>query len=379
MKTIGIVASELEKTNTRAGIARMLFELLKYISNVPGIEKKFRIILYFRAKIPKIDFLDHPVFEKKVLKFIKPSFALYYNFLIPWIGIKHKIDIMFFTTFMLPLFYFKKSHVIIHDTIFKAHPEWFDWFHRISYRILIDYAAKKASKIFTLTQAAKKDIMNYYKVEPERIIVSAPGLDFKPVKDEKLIKRVKNKYKIEKDFIFYTGQIIIRRRVKESILAFEAIANQFPNLQFLVSHRDLTNPAQNIDKLIKIINEKLGRNAIIRTIFVQEKDLPVLYSAAKAFVYASEYEGFGLPPAEATMCGTASITGTNDAALEIFTEKGAFFIKNPCNVDEITEQMFKALTNEKKRQEVIKCGQESLKKYTWENHAKKVLHAWEND
>jgi len=86
-----------------------------------------------------------------------------------------------------------------------------------------------------------------------------------------------------------------------------------------------------------------------------------------------------LPPAEATMCGTPSITGTNDAALEIFTEKGAFFIKNPCNVDEIKEQMFKALTNEKKIQEVIKYGQESLKKYTWGHYTKKVLDAWEND
>lgn len=369
MTRIGIVAFELEKTNTRAGIARMLFELLKYISSVKDIEKRFKFVLYFRASIPNIEFLNHPVFEKKVLKFIKPSFLIYFNFLIPYIGIKDKIDVMFFTTFMLPLLYFKKSIVIIHDTIFKAHPEWFDLFHRIAYRVLIDHAARKASKILTLTKAAKKDIIKYYKVEPERIVITSPGLDFKPVNDENLIKKVKEKYNIKKDFIFYTGQMVIRRRVRESILAFDKIANQFPDLQFLISHRDVNN--QNIDELIKEINKKGER--IIRIKFINEQDLPVLYSAAKVFIYASEYEGFGLPPAEATMCGTPSITGANQAALEIFGENGAFFVKDSKDINQIAEQMIESLTNIEKAKQIAKNGRESLKKYTWLDHGKKVL------
>ncbi len=380
MKHIGIAGFELEKINTKAGAARMLSELLQYITLQTDIEQQMKITIYFRDRIPEDPILNHPVFIKKVLKFIKPSFSLYYNMLLPHEARKDKVDFVFFPTFMLPLFYNGKSIVVIHDTIFKAHPEWFPWKHRIAYRLLINRAARKATQIHTDCNDAKKDIIRLYGVEPKRIVVTHLGID--PQKSTaKLsnneIDTLKAKYGLTtKRFIFYTGQIMIRRRVKESMLAFEKISHNFPDMQFLVSHRDVSVPPQHIDDLAKQINQRMGREAIVRTKFVDEQDLHHIYGLAKLFVYASEYEGFGLPPAEATMHGTPSLTGNNGAAKEIFSPNGAFFVDNPSNVNEIAKVMYYALTDESKRASVVYHGQENLKSYTWERYCKQVLKLW---
>lgn len=377
MKHIGISGFELEKENTRAGAARMLLELLSYIAKIPDIEKSMKITLYYRARIPAISILQHPVFHHKVLKIWRPSFSMYYNILLPRAAKKDNVDFVFFPTFMLPFWFRGRSIVVIHDTIFKEHPHWFPLTHRIAYRILIQRAARKASVIFTLTNHAKKSIVKHYGVEPKRIVVAYLGIDPHSEGGHMLdTKYILKKYGIDREYIFYTGQIFIRRHVRESMLAFEKIAPDFPNFQFLVSHRDISIPPQHIDLLAEQINHRLGRKAILRTAFVDDSDLMTLYREARLFVYASEHEGFGLPPAEATMTGTPALTGANGAAEEIFGKSGAFFVKNPSDPNEIAQVMKTALTDERMRSNVIAEGQKNLHSLTWERYARQIVDFW---
>lgn len=378
MKRIGISGFELEKGNTRAGAARMLFELLSYIADLPNIEKNFTIFIYFRDHIPEIPVLNHPVFVSKVLKKFRSSFSLYYNVLLPIEAKKDNVDFVFFPTFMLPIFYSGKSIVVIHDTIYKEHPEWFPLLHRIAYRFLITRAAKKATVIFTITHDAKKSIVMHYGVEPKRIFVALLGIDPKYAGDMATKNEILKKYGLKGNYIFYTGQIFIRRHVRESMLAFEKIANDFPSYQFLVSHRDISVPPQKIDLLASEINQRLGRQAIVRTPFVDESDLSTVYKNAALFVYASEHEGFGLPPTEATMSGTPALVGKNGAAMELFGSDGAFFVDNPSNPEEIAAVMKFALENPQAREQKVAEGQKKLKDLTWRRYAKQVFDFWEH-
>ena len=108
--------------------------------------------------------------------------------------------------------------------------------------------------------------------------------------------------------------------------------------------------------------------------WLSDDDLVLAYNTAKAFVYPSLYEGFGLPLLEAMACGTPIIASQTSSIPEVAGEAALYF--NPHEIEDIVRAMNEVLANET-AQTLIELGRKRVSQFGWENTAKKMLEAYQ--
>ena len=378
---IGIDAHNLE--GQRTGVGRVLFNLFKQWNyfNLPNLE----FILYFKKEIPddlprgKAGLrLKKPNFKKRILKapFNLQSNALFRHYSLHNEATKDKLDILFCPDYVAPILYKGKTALILHDIIYQAHPELYNWpsfWDRILLKKFSKISAKKAKIIFTPSEFSRQEVIKYYKINPDKVstILLAADDNFKPINDQKKLNEIKKKYQIKDKFILHIGSIFNRRHLPEAIKAFEKLSKKLPNYQFLIVGVNHTNPFINIDKLIK-------NKPIIHINYLQSRDLPLLYNAADLLVYLSDYEGFGLPVLESISCGTP-VVAKPIASIPEVAGKAAIYIQDNSDINEIEKAIYKGLTNQELRSNLIEKGLEQAKKFSWEKCAQKYLDVLMNN
>jgi glycosyltransferase involved in cell wall biosynthesis len=356
---IGIDCHNLEEKRT--GTSRYLMNLLKYWA-----KENAEFVLYFKNQVPK-DIPKNQNFQTKILN--SHSNAWFEHILLPRAIKKDRIDIFFSPSYILPLKILPrrqagpkrvKTAVAIHDISYEAHPEWFSLTNRILLRWVSKTSARKADIIFVPSEFTKKEILKYYpsscgagKVDVNKIHVIPLAADEKFVQNP-AIKKEK--------IIFYVGAIFNRRFIPQIIKAFKKIKNKLPEYKLLIAGPNYTHP------FIDIKSE----DSITYINYIKDEDLISHYNSASLFIWLSSYEGFGLPPLEAMACGTPVIT-TKMGSLPEAVGDAALFVKNPEDIDEISEAIYKVLSNENLRNELIEKGLKQARKFSWQKTAKETL------
>ncbi len=372
MYKIGIECESIEDQSW--GVGRIVKKLLEEISKRPELQKEFKFFLYFKSKIPDLPYLDNPVFVKKIVKLplIWPSFSVYYYLLLPIKLYFEKLDLMFFPNYMLPVIFKGKSLVILTEDVYYEFKQGVLPFrYRLAYKIFANWAAKHATKMMAISETSKQEISKLFGIAPERIVVNQLGVDMPKFKIEN--SKFIGNWKLEiGNYILYVGQAFPRRHLKETILAYEKIVPKFPGLKLIAIGTDKYSPPV-IEKLKNKINHRLGYDGIIHKEYVPEDELQELYAGARALIYISSKEAFGLPPLEALARGTVPVVTDSAVTREIF-RNAAFFVENPDSPEAIAEVIKIALTDEQKRREIIQSAPEILAKYTWQKHTDKFLN-----
>lgn len=357
--TIGIDCHILE--DYRTGAARYVFNLLKYWA-----KQNINFILYFKSQVPK-DIPESDNFQKKLLK--SRSNALFVHCFLPRAAKKDKVDILFCPAYIAPIFYKGKIALALHDIIYEARPDLYNWpsiFDRILLKKVSKISAKKAKIIFACSQFTKDEIIKHYKINPEKILVIPLAVDekFKFLKNDKnvgyLVSNIKKRCGIKDKFILYVGAVINRRFIPEMIKAFTMITDKLPEYQFLIGGPNYTGL-------------KINQNKVVHINYIDENDLAFLYDAADLFIWLSSYEGFGLPPLEAMASATPVIT-TKMGSLPEVVDEAALFVENPEDINEISQAIYKGLTDKDLRKELIENGLEQAKKFSWQRTAKETLN-----
>jgi len=347
---IGIDCHNLE--GYRTGTARYLVNLLKYWAK-KSIELNIELILYFKNKIPE-DIPKSQNFQSKILG--GRSNALFMHYRLCWAATKDKVDILFCPNYIAPILYRGKIALTLHDIIYEARPDLYDWpsvFDKILLKKVSKISAKKAKIIFTCSEFSKKEIVKYYKVNPEKVFVIPLAAD------EKFKNVGGSTSHIKKRFILYVGAIVKRRFVPETIKAFNKIIDKLPEYKFLIVGKNC-------------IGEKINGKRIVHKNYVDESDLALLYNATDLFIWLSEYEGFGLPPLEAMACGTPVLSTKKTSLAEVLGNY-PIWVENPKDIDEISNKMLEILTNKKLREKLIKAGLARAQKFSWQRTAEKTL------
>lgn len=361
MIKIGIECENLEDAKSRWGVGHLDLNLLKEYAANPEYQKKFQLYLYFKSSIPSDEFLKNPAFVKKVAKLPHiNSFNIFYHILMPIKAMRDKIDIMFFPSYMLPPLYFGKTIVMLtNDVYYEYKSGTLPFKYKLAYRLFSNWAARKAIKILTLSEAAKKELVKFYKLSPEKIFAAHLGVSPKLQTPQTSAGF---------NYILFVGQMFPRRRTAESLLAFKKIAGDFPDLKFILVGKDKYNPPI-IKNLVKKLNSELGNSRIIYYDYIEsEAEIANLYRNAKLFIYVSSSEAFGLPPVEAASYGAPIVVKDCELNHELFGD-AAFFVKNEYSINEIADVIRDGLTNVEKRNYCLQKYQNITPKLNWRNFA----------
>jgi glycosyltransferase involved in cell wall biosynthesis len=181
-------------------------------------------------------------------------------------------------------------------------------------------------QVFAISECTKQDLLKYRpELDPENITILYLGADdkYKPDISSDAQKAVRAKYHLpaDKSYFLSVATLEIRKNLETTVKAFADFVNNNPDNDSL-----LVLTGMNGWKLEKLKDELNKWPEIIERViftgFVDELDLPILYSDAVAFIYLSYYEGFGLPPLEAMSCGIPVISSNSSSLPEVVGDAG---------------------------------------------------------
>lgn len=356
----------------RLGSSQVGFELLR---NLEKIDQKNDYTILLPS--PPMDDLPKER-ERWRYRILKPK-RLWTRIALPLalFTTKNKPDIFFSPTHYIPRFSPVKCIATIFDLAYLRFPQMFNRKDLWQLTNWTEYSIQNAAHIITISNASKKDIMSNYKIKSDKISVAYPGYsqNFKRFNDVKKILEIKNKYKINDNYIIYIGTIQPRKNL---IRLIEAVA-RIDGLQLVVVGKT-TGEGRQGWKFEEVLNrpKELGVDDRIKfTGFVPDDDLPYLLNGADAFVLPSLWEGFGIPVVDSMSSGVPVLVSNVSSLPEIVGKAGLTF--NPTSVDQIEQALRVISTDKKLRQNLTKLGLEQANKFSWEKMAKTVLKVFEKE
>ncbi len=225
-----------------------------------------------------------------------------------------------------------KSIVTVHDLIFLRYPQYYKSIDRFIYKRKFLYACKNADHVIAVSEATKRDIVNYLNIPAEKITVIYQGCHHGFKEAVSLVKKeaVMKKYHLPQNFILYVGSIESRKNLLLIVNSLQFIDNQIG----LVAIGKRT-PYQ--DEVERVIKEKGLSDRVYIFNQVPFDDLPTFYQLARIFVYPSYFEGFGIPVLEALSSGVPVIAAKG-SCLEEAGGPDSFYV-DPDNESELAEKI----------------------------------------
>lgn len=265
------------------------------------------------------------------------------------------------------------SVIVIHDLGFHHHPLDLPVFHRYYYNTLFPRYAKKATVIATVSEFSKRDIVATYAQPPEKIWVTynAVGEEFHPLSESE-------KTRAEQDFagghpyLLHVGLIHPRKNIVRIMEAYDQFRRQTSSDVKLV----FAGPKLfKTGKIFQTWNRLLHKDDVIFTGTVSQEILVQLYGGARALIYASRFEGFGIPVLEAMACGTPVICSNKTSLPEICGE--AAFMVDPLSVNDIVQAMHAVVFDDGLWQSLVTKGAKRKADFSWKKTARILWQAVE--
>ena len=300
--------------------------------------------------------------------FSTPQRLFWDQFSFPRKARKAKVDLLHQPCFSAPLFYKGKIVVTCHDLISIFFPENLPLASRLFYSRWMPYSYRKADLIIAISENTKRDIMSLLKIPKEkiRVIHSAASKDFKPIKSKVRLENVQKKYKTGKKYFIDVGTIEPRKNLPFLVRAYALAVKEGVDENLVITGKK----GWYYEDLFRLVDELNLENKVIFTGYVDEKDLPSLYSGATAFVFPSIYEGFGLPPLEAMACGVPVISSNTSSLPEVVDNAG--ILLPPEDESLWAKNLVKISKDHGLSLTLSQLGLRQAKKFSWEETAKKT-------
>ena len=235
-------------------------------------------------------------------------------------------------------------------------------------------AVKRSSRILTVSEASKRDILHFFNVAPEKIEVVYNAIDdhFWLTPPEEEVARVRERYQLDHQFVLYVGNIKPHKNLVRLIDAFDALRRiGFEDLKLLIIGDEISK----LPALRRAVHRHKLHKHVRFLGFVSDGTLRILYRLASVFVFPSLYEGFGLPPLEAMASGTPVVT-SNQSSLPEVTGDAAVLV-DPYDVDSLVDGMHRVLTDDTLAAELRRRGPERAREFSWAHSVEKTRRVYE--
>lgn len=264
-----------------------------------------------------------------------------------------------------------KTILTVHDLSYVRTPETTHPILKAYLDNVVPWSVKRATHIIADSQATKDDLIELYKTPADKISVLLSGVNpiYRPITDPATRQTVRERYNIplDKPYIFSIGTVQPRKNYARLIEALAALGKPFEHIQIVIAGGKgwLDNP------IFATVQALDMQDRVHFTGYVNDADVPILYSDALCTSYISLYEGFGFPVLESMACGTPVITSNTSSLPEV--AGNAAPMVNPYNVEEISAQLRQIIEDSGLRTKLIQAGFTQVQNFTWQKSAQKLL------
>lgn len=254
--------------------------------------------------------------------------------------------------------------VTVHDVAAVDHPEWFEPRFARWYRWMTPKLVKRARRVITVSNFSKRRLVALTGVEESRIVVIPNGVDsrFYP-RNGSEINQISQRLRIPSSLYFLTvGSLEPRKNLATLFTAWRRALSTLPKDFWLVVAGIAGRPHVFRGTGIAEIPER-----VMFTGFVEDADLPALYSGATALLYPSVYEGFGFPVLEAMAAGCVPIAADSSALPEVVGDAG--ILVDVSDPEQLAEAIIQVTQDSQLRGSLRGRAMERSAEFTWERSA----------
>ncbi len=283
---------------------------------------------------------------------------------------RHKVDLLHAPHFNMPWRRTCPVVVTLHDAIYMACPQDLpSRLGRLYYKAMMNAAARRSDRIITDSEFSKTDLVRLLSADQGKIEVVYPGADpvFQKVGDEARRRAVQAKYRIQRDYLLYTGIYKPRKNHAGLLRAFKFFLSQGGRAQLVIA-----GPMGEGEAILQSLTAELGiAEHVVFTGFVSDEDLPVLYSGASVYACPSLYEGFGFTVLEAMACGVPVVCSPETSLPEVAGD-GAVYA-DPRVPEEFGSALLRVFWDKTLAAALKEKGDQNVRRFSWHKAARQVL------
>ena len=256
----------------------------------------------------------------------------------------------------------------VHDLSFIHYPETFPatlvgYLNRV-----VPWSVDRAGHILADSESTRRDLQSFWGVAAERLTVLYSGVNerFQPVTDAAALNEVCARYGLQRPFVLAVGTVQPRKNYEMLVRAFRPVADHHPHSLVIVGGKGW------LDEGLPVEIERQGlRERVKLAGFVDDADLPALYSAADLLAFPSLYEGFGLPLLEAMACGTPVLSSDASSLPEV-AGGGSAMLLSPHDESAWSSAMIELLGDPAARQRLRSAGFDRSTQFGWTAAARQL-------
>lgn len=345
----------------RGGIPHYVLNIVNHLAKIDEENEYF--LCYRLSRLKKRRYFLKTGGRSFKTKIIQDPFNFFFS---------KRIDIFHGTDSRLPRFKHAKKVVTIHDLFSVISSKFAN--ARFRYHKINRYyeAIERADLIIADSMNTQRDLVERLEVPRSKIRVIHLGVEskFYP-RSEEQIHRVRKKYGLKREYLLYVGTLSRRKNIGRILRAFTRLCRKSQREIDLVMAGYLGYGGK---EFLEVLERMQVRDSIHHLGYVEDSDLPALYSGAEVFVFPSLYEGFGLPVLEALACGTPVLSSNNSSIPEVAED--AALLVDPMDEEAIAQGILRIMEDRDLREQLVQDGLNRARNFSWRKTARKTLEVY---